>query len=80
MRRVSAGRETMTTRKVWEPFGSVFCPEIKNIVDGEIQVLVHIDTAEKERPTVPTGKMECSGAGECGVEPADCPIFKAFKT
>ena len=70
----------MSSRKVWEPFRSVFCPVLKKEVSGEVQVLVHLNTARKESPPIPTGRMESDGSSECGVEPADCPIFKAFKT
>lgn len=70
----------MSSRKVWEPFRSVNCSVVGKEVSGEIRVLVYLDAERKNSPPVPTGEMECSGAGECGVEDkeAGCPVFKAF--
>ena len=78
--RENTGREIMSSKKGWEPFSSVFCPEIKKSVSGEIQVLIHVDTARKESQPVPTGKMECSGESECRIvdKKSGCPVFNSF--
>jgi hypothetical protein len=73
-------RESMASRKVWEPFESVFCQKIMKSVSGEIQVLIHTDTSRRESKPTPTGMMDCSGESECRVvnKEKDCPIFQAF--
>jgi hypothetical protein len=70
----------MASKKVWEPFRSVFCQKIKKSVSGEIQVLIHIDTARKESKPTPTGMMDCSGESECRVVNKEdgCPIYESF--
>ena len=68
----------MSSKKVWEPFRTVYCPEIKKGVSGKVQVSIHENTARIKDKREPV-RIECSGAGECGVEPTDCPIFKTFR-
>jgi len=67
------------SKKDWQPFGPMECPETGERVSGRILVNIHVNVVGKDDVRVPI-RMECSGTDECGVEPNDCPIFKAFKT